>query len=622
MGLELRAGWTALAWRLALPLMALTGSVWLLAPLWRDGMLADLPAALSRIGALQVAAALAATAASFWAVGRYDGVAHRHLRTDVARRDAEATGRIAIGLAQTLGLGVLSGALARWRMLPGLDMKTALALSAFVSISFMCALALVTALACLLLPAPAWTLLPSLAVLLAVPALVAVLFSWPRLTLRGRRIVLPSLPAAGAIALWTALDTAAAAAALWLLLPGVAPGFTVFLPVFLLALTAALLGGTPGGVGPFELVLLSALPQVPPADLLAAVLAFRAIYYALPATLAMLAMLRPLPARGPVARPRVLRDALGAEAGVLVQNGGHVAALDGVAMALWPTGQALVALSSLPRGSGPGPLHALRRSARGRNLVPCLYKCDAASAVTALRAGWRALHIADEAVLDPARFSAEVPARRGLRRKLRSAAKAGVRIEAARRLPLAEMARVDAAWQARNGGARGGTMGRYCPAYVAGQLVLLARAGDRLVGFATFHRTRDEWCLDLMRSTGDAPDGAMHMAIVEALALARVAGVRRLSLAAVPACPEPESAWMRGATTWLVTRSRGAGLRRFKSAFAPRWEPRYLAAPHAAACLLALADIAREVHRPAPLPSVPAAHHDHEHNEVEGLRAS
>ena len=41
--------------------------------------------------------------------------------------------------------------------------------------------------------------------------------------------------------------------------------------------------------------------------------------------------------------------------------------------------------------------------------------------------------------------------------------------------------------------------------------------------------------------------------------------------------------------------------------FAPQLSPRYIAAPNHAALMLAAADIARAIHRPAPLPGTAAA---------------
>jgi phosphatidylglycerol lysyltransferase len=144
-------------------------------------------------------------------------------------------------------------------------------------------------------------------------------------------------------------------------------------------------------------------------------------------------------------------------------------------------------------------------------------------------------------------------------------------------------------------------MGRFAPFYVGAQRVWLARAGGRIVAFATFHEGGAEWVLDLMRWDAGAPDGTMHALVARATGDAAGAGVGRVSLAALP-CP-PRC----GPARRLFLRLGGAeGLARFKSAFAPRAETLYIAAPSWPALGLALADILRAVHRPGPLPMLPA----------------
>ena len=60
------------------------------------------------------------------------------------------------------------------------------------------------------------------------------------------------------------------------------PGFIVVLGVFLASFSAALLSHAPGGLGVLELVFVTAMPEVPQADVLAALLVFRLLYFILP----------------------------------------------------------------------------------------------------------------------------------------------------------------------------------------------------------------------------------------------------------------------------------------------------------------------------------------------------
>src|SRR5471032_1965071 len=89
----------------------------------------------------------------------------------------------------------------------------------------------------------------------------------------------------------TALDVAAAAVVLYLLLPH-APPFGAFLLIYLLALAAGVLSHVPGGVGVFEAILLAAFAdELGAAPLAAALLLYRLIYVMLPLLLACLTLL-------------------------------------------------------------------------------------------------------------------------------------------------------------------------------------------------------------------------------------------------------------------------------------------------------------------------------------------
>ncbi len=109
-------------------------------------------AAFGQVTAAQWLAALAATAVSFWAVGHCDLVLHRHLGTGVGAGAAKRSGSAAITISQTLGFGLITGALVRWRMRPGMTLWQAARLTATVAISFLIGWALVTALALLIFP--------------------------------------------------------------------------------------------------------------------------------------------------------------------------------------------------------------------------------------------------------------------------------------------------------------------------------------------------------------------------------------------------------------------------------------------------------------------------------------
>ena len=76
---------------------------------------------------------------------------------------------------------------------------------------------------------------------------------------------LPTVKAMVSLVALCLIDTLFAAAALWVLLPAGVIDLTLaqLFPIYLIALGAAILSGTPGGVGPFELTLLALLPLTP-----------------------------------------------------------------------------------------------------------------------------------------------------------------------------------------------------------------------------------------------------------------------------------------------------------------------------------------------------------------------
>lgn len=566
--------------------------------------------------------ALTFSALSFLAVSRYDVIAQRHFQMHRSTSEAMAVGATAIGLGQTLGAGAVVGTFVRWRMMPDLSLKDAARITAFVTVTFLAAMAVTIALAALFLPTPhVPSFLPP--VILAVAFLVAVLaFVFPVLPRQGSRLSLPTLPAIAALLTLCLIDTIFAALALYVLLPlDVSLSFAVLLPVFLIALGAAIFSGTPGGVGPFELTLLAMLPHQSEASLLAGVLAFRAIYYALPALMAGLVFLRHLAKPRPARTPRQhrayeaydnapLSTVSRAELGVIRQNGGALLSCDAGRYGAVRIGQTLVALFDPIEGDAHSMARPLKNAARAQNRIACKYKISARQAVKTRKAGWAVVHISDEAVLKPRQHSTAGSTYRQLRRKLRQAEKAEIDVSQpdAHMLPLGDMAKVSAAWEAKHGIPKGLTMGRFDDFYVGCQTVFLAYQGDQLVGFVSFHATTHEWCLDLMRVLPEAPDGTMHLLMQKAIDAAAEADVPRLSLAAAPALPEGKTALERRIRGYHFKHAGGAGLRQFKACFSPRWEPLFMAAPGPAQLSLAALDLTRAVNlRSAPATPIACA---------------
>jgi uncharacterized membrane protein YbhN (UPF0104 family) len=129
--------------------------------------------------------------------------------------------------------------------------------------------------------------------LLLAPAAYLLLSCRPRtLRLRGYLMTLPPLPlCAGQLAAGVT-ELLAMSSVLWLLLP-VIPGLTWshFMQAFLLAIVAGSASQAPGGLGVFDSAFLLLLPRgADVSQAVAALLAFRVLYYLLPLALALAAL--------------------------------------------------------------------------------------------------------------------------------------------------------------------------------------------------------------------------------------------------------------------------------------------------------------------------------------------
>ncbi|AIS14600.1 membrane protein [Pseudomonas chlororaphis subsp. aurantiaca] len=256
--------------------------------------------------------ALAATVVGFVILLGYEWSASRYAGVNLPPRTLALGGFTAFAIGNAIGLSLLSGGSVRYRLYArhGVGAGDVAHMTLFASLSLGCALPPLAALATLSnLPAASAALrlseglLASIAgaVLLLCTILVIgiyrrrlpeqplpdnLLVKAGRRTLRlpGRRLTLLQL-------LITALDVAAAATVLYLLLPE-APPFGAFLLVYLLALAAGVLSHVPGGVGVFEAILLAAFAdKLGAAPLAAALLLYRLIYVILPMLVACVLLL-------------------------------------------------------------------------------------------------------------------------------------------------------------------------------------------------------------------------------------------------------------------------------------------------------------------------------------------
>lgn len=243
-----------------------------------------------------------------------------------------------------------------------------------------------------------------------------------------------------------------------------------------------------------------------------------------------------------------------------------------------------------PIGPPPDAAATLRAFASAAELADrraAAYQVTAAWLPTFRAIGFRTLPIGAEAVIDLSGFDLRGSARANLRHTVARAARGGVAVswhpdgvgDARLRAQLGEVA---AEWRARRRGPElGFTIHPFDPdARVA---TAVAREADgRPSAFATFQPTGDgTWVLDLMCRRAGTP-GALESCIAEAARGLSAAGAEQLSLGLAPLAglrPNRSAAeWALLAGARVVRDAYDVrGLEFFKSKFAPRWEPRYLA---------------------------------------------
>jgi phosphatidylglycerol lysyltransferase len=244
--------------------------------------------------------AILATLISYLALTGYDASSLRYVGANVSYRVAAETSFIAYALSNTVGVGVLTGGAVRLRLYgaAGVEAGAISRAIAFNAVAFMLGISVVGAAALLwgatsvapALRVPAQALQAGALLILVGAALLIISCRHGReRRLFGRFTVrLPSASLALQQLLISAVDIAATAAVLWFLLPAGSIDFPAFMGFFAIAIVLGVLSHVPGGLGVFEAVMLVALRERVPAEVLAAALVlYRLIYYVLPLLLAL-----------------------------------------------------------------------------------------------------------------------------------------------------------------------------------------------------------------------------------------------------------------------------------------------------------------------------------------------
>ncbi len=263
---------------------------------WR-ALLADVVATPPKALAL----ALLLTSLSYLTLSGYDFVAMAYIRKSLPRAHVGWVSFLAYAVANNVGFAALSGASVRYRFytrwgLTAEDLSLIVlsnSVACWLGLSMLGGISLVTAPnAVATLPWPRWTVPVGWLFIGVAVAYVILVATW-RAPVRVRGFSVPSPRVRLAIAQLTvsAIDWTLAAAVLYVLLPASPATFVNVLAAFLLAQLVGLASHIPGGIGVFEGLIVFALsPFLTASQLLPALVVYRAIYYVLPLSVALIGL--------------------------------------------------------------------------------------------------------------------------------------------------------------------------------------------------------------------------------------------------------------------------------------------------------------------------------------------
>ncbi|WP_288430463.1 lysylphosphatidylglycerol synthase domain-containing protein [uncultured Agrobacterium sp.] len=271
-------------------------SVWLLYKELRHLSLDDVWDSLAAIGTHDWIMSGLCTLVAYAALAGYDRIALQHLKRKVGWLFITLTSFTTYALSHNVGASVFSGAVVRYRAYTskGLSASEVGILVALCSFTF--AIGTIMLIGFILVYEPNITerfvdILPveaSTTTGILLLAIVALYVIGSLLRLRPLKIGSFTLfyPAPKLVAQQLVIgpiELIGAAGIIYYALPDIGnPGFMVILGIFLISFSAALISHAPGGLGVLELVFVMGLPEMNPADVIAALLVFRLFYLIIP----------------------------------------------------------------------------------------------------------------------------------------------------------------------------------------------------------------------------------------------------------------------------------------------------------------------------------------------------
>jgi phosphatidylglycerol lysyltransferase len=245
--------------------------------------------------------ALILTALSYAMLSGYDFVAMAYIRKRMPRARIGWVSFLAYAVANNIGFAAVSGASVRYRFytrwgLTAEDLSlivlsnsvaTWLGLLMLGGVSLVAGAPPVAA-----LPWPDWTIPVGWGFIAIAVAYVVIVIVWRApVRVRGFSVPPPRVRLAIAQLAVAAIDWTLASTVLYVLLPPNTATFADVLGAFLLAQLFGLISHVPGGIGVFEgLIVLTLSPFLSASQLLPALVVYRAIYYILPLTVALVGL--------------------------------------------------------------------------------------------------------------------------------------------------------------------------------------------------------------------------------------------------------------------------------------------------------------------------------------------
>lgn len=262
----------------------------------RDYHYHEIVQSLRTIPDFHLIAALALTVANYIIMTGYDSLAFRYIKHPLSYRKISLASFVGYAFSNNMGLSMIAGSSVRYRLYStwGLSAHEITKVVLFYTLTLWLGLFTIGSAVFLLKPLsipvllhiPFNTVFPLGIILffLLLGYLLMITIRKKSISIRGWEFPIPSLKLSFFQIILSSLDWMLAGSVLYVLISqngGIS--FPTFLGIYLLGQIAGLVSQVPGGLGVFETVLVVILSQKQPApSLVAALLAYRIIYYLIP----------------------------------------------------------------------------------------------------------------------------------------------------------------------------------------------------------------------------------------------------------------------------------------------------------------------------------------------------